>query len=119
MRTLSELLDWQAQAARTDRSSAPAVAVCEELAAEDRWAEFALLLRAWVALKPQQRAALVDATPRFMLGATGDDTGTIERFIQSHTNDADRVRADCLEPDRLPIAATALRERFAAWRIGA
>ena len=114
MRTFDELLNWQIQAARTDRSSAPAVAVCEELAAEGRWVEFALLLRAWVALKPHQRAALVDATPRFVLGASGADADTIERFIQDHNELADRVRDGCLEPDRLPAAAEALRERFAA-----
>ncbi|HVJ63319.1 MAG TPA: hypothetical protein VM555_11485 [Tahibacter sp.] len=115
MRTFNELLAWQIQAARTDRSSAPAVAVCEELATQGRWVEFALLLRAWIALKPQQREALVEATPRFVLGATGADAATIERFIQSHSDTADRVRADCLEPDRLPVAADALREQFAAW----
>jgi hypothetical protein len=113
-RTFNELLAWQTQAARTDRSSAPAVAVCEELAAEGRWVEFALLLRAWVALKPQQRAALVDATPRFVLGATGADADTVDHFIQSHADLAERVREGCLEPDRLPAAADALLERFAA-----
>ncbi|HVJ62700.1 MAG TPA: hypothetical protein VM555_08300 [Tahibacter sp.] len=116
MRTFDELLAWQAQTARTDRSSAPAIAVCEELAAEARWVEFALLLRAWVALKPQQRTTLVEATPRFVLAATGADPATIERFIQKHSEAADRVRADCLEPDRMPAAADALRERFAARR---
>lgn len=118
MRTFDELLAWQIQTARTDRSSAPAVAVCEELAAEGRYVEFALLLRAWIALKPQQRAALVDAAPRFVLGAAGADIETIDFFIQSHSDAADRVRADCLEPDRMPAAADALRERFAARSTG-
>ena len=118
MRTFDELLSWQVHAARTDRSSAPAVAVCEELAAERRYVEFALLLRAWVALKPHQRAPLVDATPRFVLGATGADAATIDRFLHDNAELADRVRTDCLEPDRMPAAADALRERFAARSAG-
>lgn len=112
-RTFNELLDWQVQAARTDKSAAPAVAVCEELAAESRYTEFALLLRAWIALKPHHRASLVDASPRFVLGAGGADAATIDRFIQSHAELAERVRAECLEPNRLPAAAEALREQFA------
>ena len=115
-RPFDELLAWQVQAARTDKSSAPAIAVCEELAAEGRFVEFALLLRAWVALKPHQRAALVEAAPRFVLGPLDADAAAIDGFIQSHADLADRVRADCLEPDRLPAAAEALREPFAASR---
>lgn len=119
MRTFNELLSWQVQAARADRSSAPAVTVCAELAAENRYVEFALLLRAWVALKPHQRASLVDMTPRFVLGAVGADAAAIDRFLHDNAELADRVRADCLEPERLPAAADALRERFTAWSAGA
>ncbi len=114
MRTFDELLAWQVQAARTDRSSAPALAVCEELAADGRWVEFALLLRAWVALKPQQKAHLVEQMPRIVLGGHAD-AARIDTFIESQPTLAERLRADCLEPDRLPPAANELRERFATW----
>jgi hypothetical protein len=111
MRTFDELLNWQVQAARVDKSSAPALAVCVELAAEARYAEFALLLRAWIALRPHQKAQLVEQVPRIVLG-DGADPSHVDTFIESQSALVERVRADCLEPHLLPATATALRERF-------